>query len=115
MDRIASGHVRLGPVQTYSLDQIRQAHDDMEKNRILPPNQYANDTHGYARNLATTWRCEGKWLGEPDVARWIATSRLNLLRALPEHQSEARAIDAVTTYLTHVGPAVGQLQTFAKR
>lgn len=35
LDRIASGHVRLGPVQTYSLDQIRQAHDDMEKNRAV--------------------------------------------------------------------------------
>jgi NADPH:quinone reductase len=35
VDRIASGDVRLGPVQTYSLDQIRLAHDDMEKNRAL--------------------------------------------------------------------------------
>jgi NADPH:quinone reductase-like Zn-dependent oxidoreductase len=35
VDRIASGHVRLGPVQTYSFDQIRQAHDDMEKNRAV--------------------------------------------------------------------------------
>ena len=33
VDGIASGKVRLGAVQTYSLDQIRQAHDDMEKNR----------------------------------------------------------------------------------
>ena len=35
VDGIASGHVRLGPVQTYTLDQIRQAHDDMEKNRVV--------------------------------------------------------------------------------
>lgn len=35
VDRVASGHVRLGPVQTYSLDQIQEAHDDMEKNRAL--------------------------------------------------------------------------------
>jgi NADPH2:quinone reductase len=35
VDRIASGQVRLGPVQTYSLDQIRKAHDDMEKNRAV--------------------------------------------------------------------------------
>lgn len=35
LDRIASGHVHLGPVQTYSLEQIREAHDDMEKNRAL--------------------------------------------------------------------------------
>lgn len=35
VDRIASGDVRLGPVQTYSLDQIQAVHDDMEKNRAL--------------------------------------------------------------------------------
>ncbi|MBC8067021.1 MAG: zinc-binding dehydrogenase [Deltaproteobacteria bacterium] len=35
VDRIASGHIRPGPVQTYTLDQIRDAHDDMEKNRAV--------------------------------------------------------------------------------
>ena len=35
VDRIASGHLRLGPSSTYTLDQIRKAHDDMEKNRAL--------------------------------------------------------------------------------
>jgi NADPH:quinone reductase-like Zn-dependent oxidoreductase len=35
VDRIASGHVRLGPVQTYPIDQIQKAHDDMEKNRAV--------------------------------------------------------------------------------
>jgi NADPH:quinone reductase len=29
------GQVSLGPVQTYTLDQLRAAHDDMEHNRTL--------------------------------------------------------------------------------
>ncbi len=33
LDRIANDEVRLGPVRTYSLDQIRQAHADMEYGR----------------------------------------------------------------------------------
>lgn len=33
LDRIAAGALDLGPVQTYALDDIRQAHDDMEHNR----------------------------------------------------------------------------------
>ena len=35
VDLVASGHVRLGPTTTYSLDEIRQAHDDMENNRVV--------------------------------------------------------------------------------
>jgi NADPH2:quinone reductase len=35
LDRIAAGHLTLGPVQTYTLDQIRSAHDDMENNRAI--------------------------------------------------------------------------------
>jgi NADPH:quinone reductase-like Zn-dependent oxidoreductase len=35
LDRIAQGQVSLGPVKTYRLDEIRQAHDDMEKNRTM--------------------------------------------------------------------------------
>jgi NADPH:quinone reductase-like Zn-dependent oxidoreductase len=35
LDRIASGEASLGPVKTYALDQIRDAHDDLEKDRVL--------------------------------------------------------------------------------
>jgi len=35
LDGIASGRTSLGPVQTYTLDEIRRAHDDMERNRTL--------------------------------------------------------------------------------
>jgi NADPH:quinone reductase-like Zn-dependent oxidoreductase len=35
LDRIASGQVRLGPVNVYRLDDIRQAHLDMEHNRTV--------------------------------------------------------------------------------
>ena len=35
LNGIAAGQLSLGPVQTYALDQIRQAHDDMEHNRTL--------------------------------------------------------------------------------
>src|SRR5262245_42986049 len=35
LDGIAAGRRGLGPVQTYTLDQIWQAHDDMEHNRAI--------------------------------------------------------------------------------
>jgi NADPH2:quinone reductase len=35
LDGIAAGRLSLGPVQRYALDQIHQAHDDMENNRTI--------------------------------------------------------------------------------
>ncbi|MCX5394563.1 zinc-binding dehydrogenase [Streptomyces sp. NBC_00094] len=35
LDGIADGHISLGPVNTYSLDGIRQAHADMEQGRAV--------------------------------------------------------------------------------
>jgi hypothetical protein len=89
--------------------------DDEDKNRLCPAHPYAGDIHGYPRLLARTWRTEGSWLGEPDLARWVATSRLNLLSAFEDHKHEARAVDAVTRYLTHVGDAIQNLESFSGR
>ncbi|WP_410614629.1 zinc-binding dehydrogenase [Amycolatopsis sp. lyj-109] len=33
LDRIAAGETSLGPVEVYSMAEIRQAHDDLEHNR----------------------------------------------------------------------------------
>ena len=60
--------------------------------------------------VSRTWRTEQRWLSEPDVSRWIAQSRLNLLRALPEHVTEPSVQTALERYLTHVGAAIERLQ-----
>ena len=87
--------------------------DDQDRNRLCPPNPFARDHAGYPRLLARTWRTEGSWLREPDLSRWMADSRLNLLAALARHQQQPRAVEAVTRYLTHVGDAVQRLGSFA--
>jgi hypothetical protein len=38
--------------------------------------------------VSRTWRTEARWLSEPDLSTWVAQSRLNLLRALPDHAAE---------------------------
>jgi hypothetical protein len=48
-------------------------------------------------------------LTEPDIARGIATSRLNLLRALPDHAAEPAVAAALERYVTHVGRAIERL------
>ena len=57
--------------------------------------------------MSRTWRTEARWLSEPDLSAWVAASRLNLLRALPDdHATEPPAQAAIKRYLTHVGAAI---------
>ena len=60
--------------------------------------------------VSRTWRTERRWLSEPDVSRWIAESRLNLLQALPDHLGEPAVQAALQRYLTNVGPAIERLR-----
>ena len=84
--------------------------DDAEKNRLCPPNPYPAGIADWPRMVSRTWRTERHWLSEPDVARWIATSRLNLLKALPEHLGEPEVASAVARYVANVGPAIERLR-----
>ncbi|MET0521106.1 MAG: NAD(P)-binding protein [Jiangellaceae bacterium] len=79
---------------------------DTEKNRLCPPNRYASSVRDWAPMMRRTWRTEGDWLGEPDLAAWVADSRLNLLRGLADHASEPRMQAALERYLKYVGAAV---------
>jgi NAD(P)-binding Rossmann-like domain len=84
--------------------------DDTQKNRLCPPNPYASSIHDWPRMMSRTWRTEQRWLSEPDVAAWLADSRLNLLRALPDHLAEPPVQLAVQRFLTHVGAAIERLE-----
>lgn len=115
------------PVPTFSpgrvvIQQVRQAsptfnaallafveasRDDVEeKNRLCPPHPYTSSIEDWGPMMARTWATEQVWLKESDVAAWIAASRLNVLQALPAHMDEPRAQEAITRFLTHVGPAI---------
>jgi hypothetical protein len=59
--------------------------------------------------MSRTWRTEARWLSEPDVSAWVAASRLNLMRALPDHSAEPPVQAAVNRYLTYVRAAVERL------
>ena len=89
--------------------------DDAEKNRLCPPNPYPSGTGDWPRMVSRTWRTEARWLSEPDVQAWAAGSRLNLVRALPEHASEPSVQHAVKRYLTHVGAAIERLRQLDER
>jgi hypothetical protein len=59
--------------------------------------------------MRRTWRTEQRWLSEPDIAAWVAGSRLNLLRGLPDQLGEPAVQAALTRYLAHVAAATERL------
>jgi hypothetical protein len=84
--------------------------DDADKNVLCPPNAYASSIDDWPRMTSRTWRTAQRWLSEPDLSAWVAESRLNLLRALPDHLAEPRVQMAIERYVTHIGPAIERLE-----
>jgi hypothetical protein len=102
----------LSPCFNAALVGFVEAHldDDADKNRLCPPNPYPSSINDWPRMISRTWRTEGRWLSEPDISSWVAQSRLNLLRALPDHAEAPSVQNAVKRYLTHVRPAIERLK-----
>jgi hypothetical protein len=112
-DRIVLQQVRhLSPSFNAALVGFVEAHrnDDADKNRLCPPNPYPRSIADWPRMVSSTWRAERRWLSEPDVSRWVAESRLNLLRALPDHLAEPQVQTALERFVAHVGPAIERLK-----
>ena len=80
--------------------------EDAEKNRLCPPNPYTRSIDDWPGMSRRTWKVEQRWLREPDVAGWVAESRLNLLRGLPERAADPPVQAAVERFVTYVGPAL---------
>jgi hypothetical protein len=110
--RIVLQQVRhLSPCLNAALIAFVEAHrsEEADKNRLCPPNPYPSSIEDWPGMMARTWRAESRWLREPDLSAWVAGSRLNLLRDLPEHAAEPAAQAAVERFITHVSAATEKL------
>ena len=117
-DRVVLQQVRhLSPCFNAALIAVVEAlrADDVEKNRLCPANPYPSSTADWPQMVTTTWTAERRWSTEPDISEWVAQSRLNLLRALPDQLADPSVQSAVERYLTHVGPAAERLATLDGR
>jgi putative NAD(P)-binding protein len=111
--RVVLQQVRfLSPAFNAALLGFIEAHrdDDEDKNRLCPPNPYPSTPEDWPRMMSGAWKMEAQLLQEPDIAAWVAGSRLNLVRALPEHAAEPSVAAALQRYLTHLGPAIERLE-----
>ncbi len=99
------------PTFNSALIAFVEAHreDDAEKNRLCPPNPYPSSIGDWPGLSRRTWKVEQRWLREPDLAGWIAESRLNLLKGLPDHAADPAVKASLERFLTYVGPAIERL------
>ena len=99
------------PTFNAALIAFVEAHrdDDADKNGLCPPNPYPSSIDDWPGLSRRTWQIEQRWLREPDVAGWVAESRLNLLRGLPDHAADPPVQAAIERFLTYVGPAIERL------
>ncbi len=110
--RIVLQQVRhLSPCFNAALIGFVEAHrdDDTDKNRLCPPHPYPSSIEDWPRMMLGTWITAERWLSESDVSTWVAQSRLNLLRALPDHAAEPSVQTAAKRYLTHLSTAIERL------
>ena len=105
----------LSPCFNAALIAYVEAHrdEDADKNRLCPPNPYPSSIEHWPGMMTRTWRAENRWLREPDLSAWIASSRLNLLRDLPTHSAEAAARSAVERFITNVPAAMENLRALS--
>jgi hypothetical protein len=112
-DRIVLQQVRHNsPCFNAALAAYVEAHrdDDADKNRLCPPNPYPSSMDDWPRMVTRTWKAEQRWLREPDITGWVAASRLNLLRGLPDRVAEPSVRIAVERFVKHVGAAIERLR-----
>ena len=84
--------------------------DDAERNDLCRPNPLPSSIADWPGMSRRTFQIEQRWLQEPEVAEWIARSRLNLLRGLPDKLGEPVARAAVERFVANVAPAIERLQ-----
>lgn len=86
--------------------------DDVEKNRLCPPNPYPNAAVDWIATNAISQRVQMTWFEEPDLLAWMERSRLDVARGISAHLSEPQTQAAVARFLANLEPAVEKLESF---
>jgi hypothetical protein len=111
-DRITLQPVRSGLIPfNAALVAFVEAHrdDDVEKNRLCPPNPFPNTPLDWARGTLVQMGADRVWSKEPDLQAWLERSRLNPMRELRAHAGEERVQQASQRFAVHVGPGLKRL------
>jgi hypothetical protein len=86
--------------------------DDVEKNRLCPPNPYPSAAVDWIATNAVSHRVQMAWFEEPDLLAWMQRSRLDVARGINAHLAEPKTQAALARYITNLEPAVEKLESF---
>jgi hypothetical protein len=86
--------------------------DDVEKNRLCPPNPYPDTALDWIATTAISQRVQMTWSNEPDLVAWLERSRLELARGINAHLTEPQMQAALARYVANNEQAVEKLESF---
>jgi hypothetical protein len=86
--------------------------DDVEKNRLCPPNPYPNTAVDWIATNSISQRVQMAWSDEPDVMAWLERSRLNVARGIDAHLTEPQMQAALARYIANSEQAIDKLESF---
>lgn len=83
---------------------------DTERNRLCPPVPRTGLIHDYPIVLHAGFGAEGQRLADPSLQEWAGTARLNPGRSIASVMTEPKAQDAMARMMTHLEPALTNLE-----
>ncbi len=89
--------------------------DDVEKNRLCPPNPYPSAANDWIWANAISGRAQGTWMGERDLMEWMEQSRLNVARGIGDHMADPAMQSALTRFAANAEPALAKLEKLQVR
>ncbi len=84
--------------------------DEVAKSRLSPTNRYPDAANDWIPNMRGQLESLRLWNAEDDMAAWLESSRLNIVRGMFERASEPRMAEAIARLLTYTERAVANLE-----
>jgi hypothetical protein len=84
--------------------------DDVDKNRLCPPNPHMNAARDWLPATLITQRAQAAWSREPDLKAWLQRSRLDIARGIRDHLDDRRMQSALTRLTENREPAIANLE-----
>jgi NAD(P)-binding Rossmann-like domain len=85
--------------------------DGVAKSRLSPTTRYPDGANDWIPNMRGQLASISLWNAHPDLAAWLESSRLNVVRGMFNKASEPRMAEALTRLLAYSERAVANLQT----
>ncbi len=86
-----------------------------EKNELCPPSSMPHTPFDYLRCIMDGITTEMGWQAAPDLAAWIESTRLNLLRGLGEHDDPTVVRDLQHRFFAALPGALDKLAVFTEQ